>query len=84
MHSSKNKDSSVSISELNCDMKSKFYFLFKIVEMINSEFGKHSFGESLLLRALVYLREFFTVNYPLGVSMLIPSAEIRLIEDPLI
>ena len=51
--------------------------------MIISEFGKHSLGESLLLRALVYRREFLTVNWPLGVSMLSPSAEIRLIDDPL-
>lgn len=51
--------------------------------MIISEFGKHSLGESLLLRALVYRREFFTVNWPLGVSMLSPSPEIRLIDDPL-
>ena len=64
-------------------MNSKFYFLFKIVWIIISELDVHSFGESLLLRALVYLREFFTVNYPLGVSMLRPSPEIRLIEDPL-
>jgi hypothetical protein len=51
--------------------------------MIISELAKHSFGESLLLRALVYRRELFTVNYPFGVSMLSPSADIRLIDDPL-